>query len=127
MPAPKYTDMTATELEQLYKEYGTWSAVATHLHISKSCLYGLKSRLKVKTVDNRSRWRKKPSILDNYSHDIRLLAQKGYTCREIKEALDLPVQHEQVRRWLHKNDIKLHAKQGAQPGEKHRDWKGVGL
>ncbi len=124
MPASKYPDMTATELTQLYEQYGTWRAVATHLGISRSCLYSLKTRHKVKTVTDRSQWRKKPSVLDDHFHDIQPLAQQCFTCREIKEALDLPVQTEQIRRWLHKNGIELHAKQGAQPGSRHRDWKG---
>ena len=54
---------------------------------------------------------------------IRHLAEQGLTCPEIQERLRLPVEPEQVRRFCHRHGFPVQNR-GAQPGAKHRDWKG---
>jgi transposase len=123
MPSAKYPHMTTEELQQLFAEFGTWEAVALQLGLSQSGLDGLKRRLGVKGRQP-SRRKKKPSVLDPFADEIIALNEKGYDCHEIRAALALPVEAEQVRRWLHKNGIVLAVNRGAQRGAKHRDWKG---
>lgn len=76
------------------------------------------------TLGARAPARKRPSCLDPYEDQIAALAAQGYTCPEIVKELDLPVLEEQVRRFIHSRGIELLARRGAQPGAKHRDWKG---
>lgn len=110
------------DLQILFDRLGTWKAVAAHLGIPVSVLRGIRGDLGL-LGSRRHQWRRKSSLLP-FKGEIAALAAKGLTCREITETLDLPVQPEQVRRFMHKNSIPLLARQGAQPGEKHRDWKG---
>lgn len=111
------------ELENLYHRLGSWIKVADHLGISRWQLIGLRKHLGV-TAGTRDLSRKSSSSLEPYKHEIEALAAKSYTCPEIVRELNLSVQAEQVRRFMHSSGIPLLAKRGAQPGPKHRDWKG---
>jgi hypothetical protein len=123
MPPSKYPTMTPSELMQLFDQFGTWTAVREHLGMSASGFNGLKRRMGC-YGRNQSRGRKKPSVLDSSMEQIRDLASKGYTCPEIVDALNLPVKEEQVRRQLHRHNIPLVARRGAQLGPKNPAWIG---
>jgi hypothetical protein len=123
MTPTRYPTMTRDKLLALFQEHGTWNVVAQHLNLSGSGLDGLKTRLGV-SGRQRERAKKRGSVLDAYHEQLVELAARGYHCGEMVQELDLPVQSEQVRRFLHKHNIPLLAHRGAQPGEKHRDWKG---
>jgi hypothetical protein len=68
--------------------------------------------------------RKTPSSLDPYLDQIAELAAQGMSCPEIVQALNLPVQPEQVRRQMHRHGIPLLVKAGSQSGQKNHEWKG---
>lgn len=114
---------TADELKVLFRELGTWTQVAEHLGLSQWGLRSLKKELGI-AGPTRPGAKKRPSCLDPHVEQIAALAAQGYTCPEIMDAHQLPVKEEQVRRFIHRHNIPLLARRGAQPGEKHRDWKG---
>lgn len=118
-----YPHVTSDHLTALFHELGSWAKVARHLGLSRWRMLTLRRRLGV-TLGARPAARKRPSCLDPYEAQIAALATQGYTCREIVRELRLPVRAEQVRRFIHNRGIELLARRGAQPGEKHRDWKG---
>lgn len=118
--------LTQEKLQALVDELGTLTAVAKHLGTSRTNLSGLVRRRGMTIRYDRSRRRKKPSVLDQYAEILKHLASLGWTCTRICAALDLPVQAEQVRRWLHANGVELLARPGAQRGEWNRAWAGGG-
>jgi hypothetical protein len=115
--------LTADELRALHEQLGSWTAVQKYLGISQSNLITLRKRLGCYTPQCAPAT-KRPSALDPYLDQIKNLAGQRMTCPEIVEALQLPVQPEQLRRQMHRHGIPLLANRGAQPGPKHRDWKG---
>lgn len=115
--------LTHDQLLHLHDQLGTWQAVAASLAITQYRLDQLRRELGCSKTPKK-RCKPLPSALDPYADQIRDLAAQGMTCPEMVVALELPVQDEQVRRWLHRHGIPLLAKSGAQPGAKHRDWKG---
>lgn len=122
MATRKTPQVTRHELMTLFDQLGTWIAVAKHLGISISKINALKSKFDV-SGRMPEKYKKRRSSLLPYLEDIRQLAEQNYTCPEIVRELGLDVQDEQVRRFMKKHNIKRQNR-GAQPGEKHRDWKG---
>jgi hypothetical protein len=123
-PTPlMHPDLTADDLLALFEELHSRERVAEHLGFSLSGLTARMKRLGIHKHPATCAPRKR-SCLDPFHSQIAELAAEGYTCPEIVDALALPVKEEQVRRFMHKHGITLLAHRGAQPGEKHRDWKG---
>jgi len=119
-PTPQ---LTQCNLTSLHRQLGSWEAVAKHLKVSEHWLTQQRIELGI-PPRHRAEWKRPTSSLMPWKDQIAALAAKGMTCPEIVRELDLPVQAEQVRRFLHANNLPLLARRGAQPGAKHRDWKG---
>jgi transposase len=117
-----WSDMTQERLQELVDRHGTLTAAAKHLGVSRSSLSHLISRQGIAIRYDRSRRRKRASVLDQYAPILKHLASIGWSCSRMATALDLPVQDEQVRRWLHANGVELRVQRGAPKGKWNPAW-----
>lgn len=119
-----WSKWTQEDFQKLMDEHGTVTAAARSLGIEYSSLSAAIARHGVQIHLDRSRRKKKPSILDEHKGSLEQMAASGMNCVEMRDALGGIVAEEQIRRFLRRNEIQLLVNRGAQRGEKHRDWKG---
>jgi hypothetical protein len=120
----RWTDLTQECLQALVDEYGTLQAVSDHLGVTRPALSQTMRRLGITIQYDRSR--RQPSghfsDLHQYAPLLRHLASIGWTCQRIRDALELQVEPEAVRRWLRANDIAANAPDTVYTGEWNHCW-----
>ncbi|MGB7510490.1 MAG: HNH endonuclease, partial [Pelodictyon phaeoclathratiforme] len=97
--------------------------VGQFLGLSQASLVQHIHKKNMTIVFDRSRRKKKPSLLDQYGPLLKHLSSIGWNCQRIVAALDLPVKNEQVRRWLRDHKSATQAKRGAHYGEWNVSYK----
>ena len=107
-------------------EFGTITAAAESLGTTQSNLSQILSRRTITIQLDRRRRRPSGhfSVLHQYSQILKHLASIEWTSRRIRDALELPVKPEAVRRWLRSKNIPANPPNRAYAGEQCHLWKG---